>query len=221
MASVKRHRLFRKFDLSVSLQSAATISSELDTVMLRQLDSPHLFGRQFSGGFFFPFADSEPKPAESRGTVANFPRRPDASIINESIPLFYIGQNKKGRWVVREADGRSGGLFLFKQWAVRFARRQSEPSGCAIMFLAEPIELDIDSQGRCATLIPSAKRSSDPTSSTRSFSGAIVSVWQRFATFISRNIAAQRRNRAAIERELFRGQYTLMSKQDDDLPLLL
>jgi hypothetical protein len=189
--------------------------------MLRQLDTPHLFGQQFPGGFFFPFADSEPKPAESRSTVANFPRRPDASIINESIPLFYIGQNKKGRWVVREADGRSGGLFLFKQWAVRFARRQSEPSGCAIMFLAEPIELDIDSQGRCATLIPSAKSSSDPTSSTRSFSGAIVSVWQRFAAFISRNIAAQRRNRAAIERELFRGQYTLMSKQDDDLPLLL
>ena len=194
--------------------------------MLRQLENPHLFGQHFPGGFFFPFADSEPKSAKLRRphaappAVVNFPHRPDASIINESIPLFYIGQNKKGRWVVREADGRSGGLFLFKQWAVRFARRQSEPSGCAIMFLAEPIELDIDSQGRCATLIPLAKRSSDPTSSTRSFSGAIVSVWQKFAAFISRNIDAQRRNRAAIEKELFRGQYTLMSKQDDDLPSL-
>jgi hypothetical protein len=152
--------------------------------------------------------------------VVKFPHRPDASIINESIPLFYIGQNKKGRWVVREAEGRSGGLFLFKQWAVRFARRQSEPFGCAIMFLAEPIELDIDSQGRCAGPIPSAKSPSHPPSFVGNFAMTFADVWRRFAALVSRNIAAQRRNRAAIERELFRGQYTLTSKQDDDLPLL-
>jgi hypothetical protein len=188
--------------------------------MLRQLDDPHLFGQQFPGGFFFPFVDSGPKTAEVRRAlaVANFPRRPDASIINESIPLFYIGQNRKGRWVVREAEGRSGGLFLLKQWAVRFARRQSEPSGCAIMFLAEPIELDIDSQGRCATLIPSTKSSSIPVSRINKLSGAAIGVWRKLAAFISRNIDTQRRNRMAIEHELFRGQYSLMSKHDDDLP---
>jgi hypothetical protein len=188
--------------------------------MLRQLDDPHLFGQQFPGGFFSPFVDSGPKTAEVRRApaVANFPRRPDASIINESIPLFYIGQNRKGRWVVREAEGRSGGLFLLKQWAVRFARRQSEPCGCAIMFLAEPIELDIDSQGRCATLVPSTKNSSVPVSRIRKFTGAAIGVWRKLATFISRNIDAQRRNRMAIERELFCGQYSLMSKHDDDLP---
>src|ERR1700722_17280542 len=181
-----RYRLFRKFGLATIFRFPATTSCELDKVMLRQLENPHPFGQHFPGGFFFPFADNEPKSIKLRRShaaqpaVVNFPHRPDASIINESIPLFYIGQNKKGRWVVRESEGRSGGLFLFKQWAVRFARRQSEPSGCAIMFLAEPIELDIDSQGRCATLIPSAKSSSDPTSSIRSFSGAIVSVWQKF-----------------------------------------
>jgi hypothetical protein len=185
-------------------------------VMLRQLDTPDLLGQPFPGGFFFPFTENEPKLAESRSAVANFPRRPDARFINEAIPLFYIGQNKKGRWVVREADGCSGGLFLFKQWAVRFARRQSEPSGCAIMFLAEPIELDIDSHGRCATLLPLAKSSSEPTS--RSLSETVINVWRKLAAFISYNIDAQRRNRAAIERELFRGQYSLMSKHDDDLP---
>jgi hypothetical protein len=185
--------------------------------MLRQLDTSHSFGQQFPGGFFFPFADNEPRPRRAH-TVANLPRRPDASIINESIPLFYIGQNKKGRWVVREADGRSGGLFLFKPWAVSFARRQSEPSGCAIMFLAESIELDIDSQGRCATLVPSAKSSSHQPSRTRSFSGALANVWRKLTTFVSHNVDAQRRNRTAIEHELFRGQYSLMSKHDDDLP---
>ena len=194
--------------------------------MLRQLENPHLFGQHFPGGFFFPFADSEPKTTKQRRphaappAVVNFPHRPDASIINKSIPLFYIGQNKKGRWVVREAEGRSGGLFLFKQWAVRFARRQSEPSGCAIMFLAEPIELDIDSQGRCAGPIPSAKSSSHPLSSIGNFATAFADVWRRFVVLVSRNIAAQRRHRVAIEKELFRGQYTLMSKQDDDLPPL-
>jgi hypothetical protein len=197
-----------------------TTSSELDTIMLRQLDDPHLFGQQFPGGFFFPFVDRGPKTVEVRRApaVANLPRRPDASTINESIPLFYVGQNRKGRWVVREAEGRSGGLFLLKQWAVRFARRQSEPSGCAIMFLAEPIELDIDSQGRCATLTPSTKSLSVPVSRVRKLSGAAVGAWRKLGAFISRNIDTQRRNRMAIERELFRGQYSLMSKHDDDLP---
>jgi hypothetical protein len=193
--------------------------------MLRQLENFHPFGQHFPGGFFFPFADNEPKSIKLRRShaaqpaVVNFPHRPDASIINESIPLFYIGQNKKGRWVVRESEGRSGGLFLFKQWAVRFARRQSEPFGCAIMFLTEPIELDIDSQGRCAGPIPSAKISSP--SFVGNFAAALADVWRRFTALVSRNIVAQRRNRAAIERELFRGQYTLTSKQDDDLPLVL
>src|ERR1700722_14077396 len=217
-----RYRLFRKFGLATIFRFPATTSCELDKVMLRQLENPHPFGQHFPGGFFFPFADNEPKSIKLRRShaaqpaVVNFPHRPDASIINESIPLFYIGQNKKGRWVVREAEGRSGGLFLFKQWAVHFARRQSEPFGCAIMFLAEPIELDIDSQGRCAGPIPSAKVSSP--SFVGNFAAALADVWRRFTALVSRNIVAQRRNRAAIERELFRGQYTLTSKQDDDLP---
>jgi hypothetical protein len=153
--------------------------------MLRQLENTHLFGQQFPGGLFFPFVSGESKSTElheSRAVpaaVIKFPQRPDPSIISESIPLFYIGQNKKGRWIVREAEGRSGGLFLFKQWAVRFARRQSEPFGCAIMFLAEPIELDIDSQGRCAGPIPPTKSSSRPPSSVGNFA-TFADVWRRF-----------------------------------------
>jgi hypothetical protein len=80
-------------------------------------------------------------------SVYKFPLRPDATIVSATIPLFYIGRNSNGVWVVREADGRSGGLFLLKQSALRFARRQSEPAGCAMMFLAEPFELDIENQG--------------------------------------------------------------------------
>jgi hypothetical protein len=43
---------------------------------------------------------------------------------------------------------------------------------------------------------------------------------RNLAVRISRALAAERRNRAAIERKLFRGQYTLASKNDDDLPIL-
>src|ERR1700744_6262770 len=129
--------------------------------MLRQLESSLSPQEQFPRGMFLPLARVQAKSAAWRKprppqiAVQNFPRRPDAGIINESIPLFYIGQNRKGRWVVRESDGRSGGLFLFKQWAIRFARRQSEPFGCAIMFLAEPVELEIASDGKCpGSLLP-------------------------------------------------------------------
>jgi hypothetical protein len=155
--------------------------------MLRPLENPDLYGRRFPAELLFPFADAERKPTTRPATrtvpsaIVNFPHRPDASIINESIPLFYIGQNRKGRWVVREADGRSGGLFLFKQWAVRFARRQSEPSGCAIMFLAEPIELDIDSQGRCASLSPPVKASSHSPSPVGDLAGTLAKTWRRLA----------------------------------------
>src|SRR5271154_3428138 len=77
-----------------------------------------------------------------KGT-SDFPRRPDLDVLSATIPLFYIGQNSKGLWVVREAEGRRGGLFLFRRSAVRFARDESEPSGCALMFLKGRLELDV------------------------------------------------------------------------------
>ena len=176
---------------------------------------------------FLPFRGNQAKSTVRRKprrlpiTVQNFPRRPDASVINESIPLFYIGQNRKGRWVVRESEGRSGGLFLFKQWAVRFARRQSEPFGCAIMFLAEPVELEIDSNRECAGSLHSAEPSSRQPQGDSGVVAALVAAWRRLKSFIVHNTAAQRRNRKAIERDLFGGQYTLSSKNDDDLPIAI
>src|SRR5580704_11886768 len=90
-------------------------------------------------------------------TATQLPRRPDASALSEAIPLFYIGRNKSGLWVVREAAAGSGGLFFLKQSAARFARQQSEPAGCAMMYLAEPFELDVDNQGsRFAGLLAAA-----------------------------------------------------------------
>lgn len=81
------------------------------------------------------------------GTITEFPRRPDPSVLSEAIPLFFIGKNRNGLWVAREAEGRTGGLFLFKQSALRFAAKSSAPAGCATMFLTECFELDVVNRG--------------------------------------------------------------------------
>jgi hypothetical protein len=75
------------------------------------------------------------------------PLRPDATVLSDSIPLFYIGRNQEGFWVVREAEGQIGGLFLLRCSALRFARQKSLPAGCATMFVTEPLELNTDDQG--------------------------------------------------------------------------
>jgi hypothetical protein len=81
----------------------------------------------------------------ARRTV--FPQRPNSGALNESIPLFFIGRNTLGFWVAREARGRTGGVFLFRRSALRFANINSAPAGCATMFLNERLELDLENQG--------------------------------------------------------------------------
>ena len=159
--------------------------------------------------------------ATTSSPATQLPRRPDASALSEAIPLFYIGRNKSGLWVVREAAGGSGGLFLFKQSAARFARGQSEPAGCAMMFLAEPFELDVDNQGgRIAGLFAAASEVVARRAPLLvSFIGSAIAEWRKLVTEISDAFAGHRRHREAIEKELFRGRYTLISKNDDDLPV--
>jgi hypothetical protein len=153
-------------------------------------------------------------PQAASLAATQLPRRPDASVLSEAIPLFYIGRNKSGLWVVREAAGGSGGLFVFKQSAARFARRQSEPDGCAMMFLAEPFELDVENQGsRVAGLLSAAYKI------VVRLIGPVIAEWRNLIAKISNALSSQRRHREAIERELFRGRYTLISKNDDDLPV--
>jgi hypothetical protein len=80
-------------------------------------------------------------------TVAKFPRRPASSTLSGSIPLFFIGRNRNGLWIARDAEGRTGGIFLLKRSALRFAQKNSGPSGCATMLLADRLELDVENHG--------------------------------------------------------------------------
>lgn len=93
----------------------------------------------------------QPRPAlataGSRADGATALRPLDPEILSTAIPAFFIGRNQAGLWVARAADGRGGGLFLFKSSAIDFANRQSAPVRCALVFPADPFELDIENQG--------------------------------------------------------------------------
>ena len=73
---------------------------------------------------------------------AMLPNRPDARVLSRVIPLFFIGRNKNGFWLAREAQGGIGGMFFLRRSALRFAQEVSAPHGCATMFLAKTFELD-------------------------------------------------------------------------------
>ncbi len=103
----------------------------------RQLPS-QLFGDKAKGGG---------RQANAGAALTNFPRRPNSGVLSESIPLFFIGRNRLGFWVTREAEGRTGGVFLFKRSALRFATRNSARAGCATMFLNDHLELDVENRG--------------------------------------------------------------------------
>jgi hypothetical protein len=85
-------------------------------------------------------------PIESPTVIAQF-QPLDPAVVNEAIPAFFIGRNKEGFWVARDAKGRIGGIFLLENSALSFARRNSRPAGCATIFPSERIELDLENKG--------------------------------------------------------------------------
>ena len=73
----------------------------------------------------------------------------DPTIVSASIPVFFIGRNRDGFWLARDAKGENGGIFLFRRSALAFARRASASgqAGCAMIFPSERFELDVENQG--------------------------------------------------------------------------
>jgi hypothetical protein len=71
----------------------------------------------------------------------------DPGIVNEAIPAFFIGRNKEGFWVARDVNGQIGGIFLLENSALSFAKRNSEPAGCATIFPSQRFELDLENKG--------------------------------------------------------------------------
>ncbi|HEX4158843.1 MAG TPA: hypothetical protein VHY79_10230, partial [Rhizomicrobium sp.] len=56
-------------------------------------------------------------------------------------------RNRAGFWVARDTDGKFGGLFWRKSSALRFAKTNAGPTGCAALFPRARFELDLENQG--------------------------------------------------------------------------
>ena len=155
-----------------------------------------------------------------------------STFLNHSIRLFFIGRNRDGFWVAREAAGRCGGLFLFRRSAARFARKKSSPRGSAIMLVERTIELDIPNQGNqfvepIATTTDWVRRRAPLVATSI---GMAIAEWRKLDSRIAQALSGHfrnreaiesdlYRNRVAIENDLFRGEYKLVSKYDDELPI--
>jgi hypothetical protein len=91
---------------------------------------------------------SEPSDASPKYEHAvNSFQRPGPEVLNRTIPVVFIGRNRDGVWVARDADGKFGGLFWRKGAAVRFAKVNAGPAGCATVFPQARFELDLDNSG--------------------------------------------------------------------------
>ena len=75
--------------------------------MIRQLKHSRVLRELWPGEMRLAYAGhgqeaAKPRRPPAASTTTQLPRRPDASALSEAIPLFYIGRNKSGLWVVRE-----------------------------------------------------------------------------------------------------------------------
>jgi hypothetical protein len=74
-------------------------------------------------------------------------QRPGPDVLNVAIPAVFIGRNRDGLWVARDANGKFGGLFWRKESALRFAKKAAASTGCATVFPQARFELDIENAG--------------------------------------------------------------------------
>ena len=91
-----------------------------------------------------PLASGAPAKFEP---AANRFARPGPDVLSRTIPVVFIGRNRAGLWVARDADGKFGGLFWLKGSALHFARTNAGPAGCATLFPRARFELDLENHG--------------------------------------------------------------------------
>ena len=65
-----------------------------------------------------------------------------------SPPVFMVGQNHRGHWVVKEQSGIGGGLFVSREAALRFVRAENGYRPHAVIMVSGDLELDMS--GRTA-----------------------------------------------------------------------
>lgn len=74
-------------------------------------------------------------------------------------PLFMLGQDLRGNWVVREQKGARGGLFVDREAALRFIRTETGRQPQAIVMVSGILELDTGCGGNAVARADSALNS--------------------------------------------------------------
>jgi hypothetical protein len=98
-------------------------------------------GQNPSSGALAP--DAPPKFEQATSCFA----RPGPDVLSRAIPVVFIGRNRDGFWVARDADGKFGGLFWRKGSALHFAKTNAGAAGCAALFPQDRFELDLENHG--------------------------------------------------------------------------
>jgi hypothetical protein len=57
-------------------------------------------------------------------------------------PLFMVGQDRKGNWVVQDRKGMRGGLFVSREAALRYVRSENGFQPQAVVMVSGGFELD-------------------------------------------------------------------------------
>ena len=61
----------------------------------------------------------------------------------ERAPLFLIGKDSRGRWVAQKQHGKTGGLFVNHEAAVKFALLENGRRRDAVVTVPGVFELDL------------------------------------------------------------------------------
>jgi hypothetical protein len=62
---------------------------------------------------------------------------------NSRVPLFLIGKNSRGNWVVQDQQGNCGGLFVDRAEALKFAMFENGNRPQAVIMVPGIFELDM------------------------------------------------------------------------------
>ena len=59
-------------------------------------------------------------------------------------PLFMVGQDRRGNWVVQDKKGTRGGLFVNREAALRYVRSENGFKPQAVVMVSGGFELDMN-----------------------------------------------------------------------------
>jgi hypothetical protein len=71
-------------------------------------------------------------------------------------PVFMVGQDQRGNWVVQDQKGMRGGLFVNREAALRYVRSENEFKPQAVVMVSGDFELDVNHNAATVRRVESA-----------------------------------------------------------------